>query len=107
MWWVLPCTAALSGIDQPSARVCTSLDPWTQTGLRLVVARSKVAGRGRGGGGVNDGLPARCPSFSNSVIMLRCTSCYSGTTIGSSYSTAHLPNTLHLHCAWTALGNLD
>lgn len=29
VWWVLPCTAALSGTDQPSARVHAGTHPWT------------------------------------------------------------------------------
>lgn len=85
MWWVLPCSAALSGIDQPSARGRASLDPWAQTGLRLVVARCTLAG-GREGGSPEGGDHgcALCPS-SNSMIMLCCTS--TG-TIGA-YSTVH------------------
>lgn len=89
MWWVLPCSAALSGTDQPSARGRASLDPWAQTGLRLVVAyaaRLQVAGKGGSpeGGGGKPRLRA-APPPTPSMIMLCCTS--TG-TIGA-YSTVH------------------
>lgn len=53
VWWVLPCTAALSGTDQPSARVHAGTHPWTpwaQTGLRLVVACCGLQAAGKEGG---------------------------------------------------------
>lgn len=73
---------------RPAIRPCVHI-PGPLDPNRLAPCCCTLQGGREGpGGGVNDGLPARCPSFSNSVIMLRCTSCYSGTTIGSSYSTA-------------------
>lgn len=53
LWWVLPCSVALSGSDQPSARgarIPGPLDPNSQTGFRLVVAWLHAA-RWQGMGG--------------------------------------------------------